>query len=247
MHILARKETDMEDDLVSSLTRQVKEEVLENYLTERRLIELQTEDLQERARQVQGLAADTAKRVARLALLAIRAEMHQELIKVLRIPEPSFWSEQLAPKRSKGVRFIRVTALTSKTRFKKLFLESYRRLYQWMEKYQKAYNELKAECQAANTNIKAFRNNFDLLTIINFLKSLDAAGIEKKHFLGENFTAQEMASVDQKLYIHSISFEKLDVPVPLSLPAPKDAEHSLNEFSSAVYEKYESQAKSLIR
>jgi hypothetical protein len=237
----------MEDDLISSLTRQVKEDVLENYLTERRLIELQIEDVQERAGQVQELAADTAKRVARLALLAIRAEMHQDLIKLLKIPEPSFWSEQLAEKRSKGVRFIRVTALTTKTRFKKLFLESYRRLYQWMGKYEKAYGELKAECQAANTNIKAFQNNFDLLTIINFLKGLDTAGIEKKHFLGENFTAQEMASVDQKLYIHSISFEKLDVPVPLSLPTPEVAEHSLSEFSSAVYEKYESQARNLIR
>ena len=46
----------MEDDLVASLTRRVKEEVIENYLLERRLIELQIERLNMQAEETRRLA-----------------------------------------------------------------------------------------------------------------------------------------------------------------------------------------------
>ena len=45
-----------EDDLLTCLTRQVKEDVIENYLTERRLVELQIEELESTARNVWTLA-----------------------------------------------------------------------------------------------------------------------------------------------------------------------------------------------
>ncbi len=68
---------------------------------------------------------------------------------------------------------------------------------------------------------QAFSKNFDLLSILGFLKSLDIGDLERKHFLGENFTAEELASVDQKLYIGAIKFEELRVPAPLTLPKPE--------------------------
>ena len=56
-----------------------------------------------------------------------------------------------------------------------------------MKRYEEAYDELSGLCQAVNSNIKHFQGNFDLLTLLSFLKSLDAGTLERKHFLGGEF------------------------------------------------------------
>ncbi|MGA7876148.1 MAG: hypothetical protein WCA08_10830, partial [Desulfoferrobacter sp.] len=119
--------------------------------------------------------------------------------------------------------------------------------YQRMGEYQKAYDSLKAECQAVNTNIKRFQNNFDLLAIINFLKSLDTVTLERKIFLGENFTAAELASVDQKLQINLISFEIFNVPSPLALSKPERMEEPLGDLAVRVYRQFQTDIKRIMR
>jgi len=57
----------MEDDLIASLTHQVKEEVVENYLAERRLLEVQTEELTKQADEARAHAVRTGRRLTRLA------------------------------------------------------------------------------------------------------------------------------------------------------------------------------------
>jgi hypothetical protein len=237
----------MEDDLIASLTRQVKEEVVENYLNERRLIELQMEDILKQVEKANFSALRTGRRLTRLTYLVIHPEMQERLLQLLKIPPQSFWAECVKQQLSHGIRFIRVKAFTDKAKFKKLFLESYGRLYRRMEEYQKSWSGLKAECQAVNTNIRRFQKNFDLLTIINFLKSLDTVTLERKIYLGENFTAQEMASIDQKLHLNPISFDKLDVPKPLELPKQDHIEELLSELAVNVYRKYQPDIKKIMK
>lgn len=237
----------MEDDLFVSLTREVKEEVVENYLTERRLIELQIEEVQKRTQQVLTLEEETGKRLTRLSYLMIQSDMVDPVMSLLDIPKPSPWSKYLFRKFSKGVRFIRVAALTSRGKYRKLVIEAYRRLYQWMKDYQKAHDELKEECRAVNENIRQFQSRFDLLTILNFLKSLDVVALERKYFLGENFTAEEMSSIDQKLYIRPIPCDKLEIIPPISLPKPEFMDERLGELADETYRKYQGQAKRLMK
>ncbi|MDY0040310.1 MAG: hypothetical protein RBS57_08350 [Desulforhabdus sp.] len=237
----------MEDDLISSLTYQVKEEVVENYLTERRLLELQTEDLASQAESMKFSALRTGRRLSRLGYLVIHSDMQEKLMQLLKIPEQCYWRECLSQQFSRGVRFIRVKAFTDKAKFRKLFLESYTRFYKHMESYQKAYDNLKAECQAVNQNIKHFHKNFDLLTMINFLKSLDTVTLERKVFLGENFTPQELASIDEKLHLHPVSFAKLDVPAPLELPQPELIEEPLSELAVNIYRKFQTDVKRIMQ
>ena len=237
----------MEDDLITSLTRQVKEEVVENYLTERRLLEIQVEELFELADNTKFQASRTGRRLTRLAYLVVKSDMQEELLHLLKIPRDSFWGACITQQFSRGVRFIRVRGLTDKAKFRKLFVESYVRLCHRMSEYQKAYDNLKAECQAVNTNIKRFQNNFDLLTIINFLKSLDTVTLERKVFLGENFTASELASIDQKLQVNSISFDMFNVPPPLALPKPERMEELLSDFAVRVYRKFQTDVKRIMR
>ncbi|QCQ22060.1 hypothetical protein [Desulfoglaeba alkanexedens] len=237
----------MEDDLISCLTRQVKEEVLENYLTERRIIEIQTEDLEAKAAEVRRLADETGQRMARLGFLMLHPDMLGRCAELLRIPSPSFWRDCLEKQAFRGVRFIRVSALTDKGKFRKLVLESYRRLFAWMNDYRKAYEDLEIECRAVNHNIKSFHQNFDLLTILNFLKNLDVCAVEQKHFLGENFTPEEMASVEQKLHFQKQTLTRFGLPEPLSLPRPAAVEESLSALARDVYRRYQSQVKRIVR
>jgi hypothetical protein len=237
----------MDSDLISSLTRQVREEVVENYLTERRLLDLQIEDIESQTAGVLLRAQKTGRRLNRLALLMVHPDIRKRLVEMLHIPAHSFWNEFAEGKFSRGVRFIRVRALTDRSKFRKLILESYNRFYERMEKYRKVHESLKLDCQGVNRNIMNFHSNFDLLSILNFLRNLDIQSIEQKQYLGENFTAEEMASVDQKLYIKPISFEKLDLPLPLMLPRPELAERHLTELANEVYEKHQKAVKRLMQ
>lgn len=236
----------MEDDLIASLTRQVKEEVLENYLTERRIVGLQIEDIETRAQETRARAVQTGKRLSRLAYLMFEPDMVTRLVEILRVPSPSFWIDCLARELSREIRIIRVRALTDKAKYRKLLLEAYRRLCRWMEEYRKAHEELAAECRAVNININKFQKNFDLLTILNFLKSLDQSVLEQKHFLGENFTAQEIVSVEQKLYLRPLSIEQFSIPIPLDLPKPEVVSTPLNRLASDVYQRNQARIKGIM-
>jgi hypothetical protein len=237
----------MDEDLISCLTRQVREDVIENYLTERRLIGFQIEEVQNQAVAVRALAQKTGRRLHRLIQLMIHPEMVKRLFALLKVPQPSFWHDCSQERFSRGVRFIHVRALTDRGKFRKLVLEAYLRLYRRMRRYEEAYDELSSLCQAVNSNIKHFQGNFDLLTILSFLKSLDTTTLERKQFLGENFTAEEIASVDQKLYIGLIKFEELEVPAPLPLPAPDQAEPPIADLVQEVYGKYQKFVKRLLK
>lgn len=237
----------MEDDLIASLTHQVKEEVVENYLAERRLLEVQTEELTKQADEARAHAVRTGRRLTRLAHLVVQGDMQEKLVQILQIPPDSFWSNCLNQRFSRGVRFIRVRGLTDKAKFRKLLLESYARLFMRMEEYRKSFDNIQAECLAVNNNIRRFQKNFDLLTIINFLKSLDTVTLERKIYLGENFTAQELASVDQKLHINPISFDKLEVPHPLPLKKPELLEEPLSELAVSVYKRFQSDVKRILK
>ena len=52
--------------------------------------------------------------------------------------------------------------------------------------------------------------------------------------MGDNFTAREMAELDNNLYIRPVSMEILDVPAPLDIPEPG----SIRENSRTSPRKY---------
>jgi hypothetical protein len=237
----------MDEDLIASLTCQVREDLIQNYVTERRLIGLQIEEVENQAAEAKRQAHRTGRRLNRLVHLMIHPEMVKKLFMLLEVPQPSFWNDCSQEQFSRGVRFIRVRALTDRARFRKLVLEAYLRLYRRMRRYGETYEELNGLCRAVNSNIKHFQENFDLLTMLSFLKSLDTCTLERTHFLGGNFTAEELASVDQKLYIGLIKFEELQVPVPLLLPKPEQVEAPMTELAHEVYGKFQKHVRRLLQ
>lgn len=237
----------MEDDLISSLTRQVKEEVIENYLRERKLAFLQIESLQWQAGKARACARNAARCLQRLAYLTIHPEMTARLAAALGVPPGSYWSEWLKISLPDELQLIRVQGLTEKARFRKLVREAYERLASWMEKYRKAYEDLEAECGAVNRNLKTFHDSYDLLAILSFLRSLDTLTVEKKLVMGGNFTAEEVGSLDRKLYIRPMSFEELHVPCPLSLPNRERCAKFLANLADDIYRKHSGEVRRIMR
>ena len=65
--------------------------------------------------------------------------------------------------------------------------------------------------------------------------------------MGENFTPEEMASIDQKLYVRPIDPGKLDVPLPMDLPKPETMEERLSAIAGEIFDKYQDEAKGLMQ
>ncbi|MBW1974452.1 MAG: hypothetical protein JRI45_02625 [Deltaproteobacteria bacterium] len=237
----------LEDDLIASLTQQVQEEVIENYLHERRLIDLQLEELEEMARLTLKKARKAGKRFTRMGYLLIDDSFRNDWAEMVGIQLGSYWFDCLTREFQHDVRFIKVTALTNKGKFKKLFFEAYKRLVNRMDEYRSGYEEFRKECDAVNINIKQFHNNYDVLTIIRFLKSMDVCGLERKKILGENFSPEELMSIDKKLYFKPVQFESWKLPEPAKLPAPKYIEHRLDDLAQRIYQQYGNQIKGIIR
>jgi len=237
----------MEDDLVASLTRQVKEDIIENYMLERRIIEHQIDNLNRQADETRRQAWMVGWRLARLSFLMVHPNMQNRLKEIVGTGTAYFWAACLDVKFKRHLRLIRVRALTQKGKFRKLVLEAYTRLYYRMAKYKVQYEDLACERQAVNTNIDAFHKNFDLLGILNFLRNLDMQGIERKKILGDNFTAKEVAELDKNLYISPVSMERLNAPVPLDLPESRSVCGELSALADEIFLRYGDEVKKIMR
>lgn len=237
----------MEDDLILSLTRQVQEEIVENYLRERRLIDFQLEELEELGRETLKKAEKTCRRFSRMGYLLVDDEFRNRWRLMVGIPEESYWYCCLTEEFKHNTRFITITALTHKGRFKRLVHEAYKRLVDRMSEYRSLYENLQKEINAVNLNIQTFHRNFDILTIIQFLKSMDVVEIERKKFLGGNFSPEELTSIDKAMYFKPVKLEQWNPPPPVDLPPHKTIEKQIDHLASDVYSRYGWHLRSIVK
>lgn len=237
----------MKHDFLSALGQEIRDEVMERYVTERRLMELQIESLREQSQEVRNCATELSKRLTRLGFWMRRQETRARLINLLHVPEDSPWLEYLKSGLSYELYSVQVGALRNRIKLRKIIFRSYQKAYGWNDRYVRLYRDLQAECDAVNSNIKDFHRNFDTLTVLNFLKRLDPGVAEKSHFLGGNFSAQELTSIDQRLRFHPVSIGELKVAPPISLPVPDLAQSFLEDLADEVFESHREDVKKLIQ
>ncbi|NVM21604.1 MAG: hypothetical protein HWN68_07475 [Desulfobacterales bacterium] len=229
----------MHEDILGALTKEVKEEVIENYLYDRRLIEEQINYVNELAQQASQLEAILYRRFARTYELLTESEFIDQFVRLTGLKEAAFEARfQKDRGFPRGLRFIKVRSFTLRARFKKLLLESYRRLFSWNKAYKKAHEHLKQEARAVNHNLKKFEDDHDLLAILNFLKDMDVDMLERKHFLGENFTPQEIASIEKTLRMAPIRIERFKLISPPDLAEPKSIQKKLGALADCVYGRF---------
>jgi hypothetical protein len=126
-------------------------------------------------------------------------------------------------------------------------LEEYHTLYQSAEKYRSAWENLREECKAVNYNIVKFAKNYDLMVIINFLKSMDPELVMKKYFLGSNFTPDEIGTVGEGLAFKKISFEHFQLTEPPEILHPEMVRKPLVALAGDIYTTYTDRIKTLLR
>lgn len=238
----------MTDDLISAMTQEVKAEVINNYLYERRLIEEQIFYVKEVADHAAQLQEMLFKRFARMYNLLPKPEFINEFVFLLGLKAIPF-NDRIAddPEYCQEVRFIKVRGLTDRAKFKKLFLESYKRLCTWNNQYLEAYSNLIDECKAVNYNLKKFEDNHDLLTILNFLKGMDLEEITKKHFMGDNFAPDEIASIDKTLRFKPVSIKQFNLILPPGLPELTDVQNQIKFLANSVYDRCSNKMKTIIK
>ena len=226
----------MQDDFVSLLTQEVKEEVIANYLYARRLMQEQINYVEELAEQVLQLQEKLYRRFARMYDLLVESKFISQFAQLLGMKEAIFMQRfDKDPHYRKSVRLIKIRGLTDRARFKKLLLASYHRLFAWNEQYKEAYENLQEESKATNYNLEKFEKDHDLLAILSFLKDMDIDGLEKKHFLGDNFTPEEIASVENGLRFKPTRMEQFKLIFPPSLPQPSAIQRQLTDLASCVF------------
>ena len=235
------------DDFLDSLTHQVREEVVGNYFNQRRLIEEQINLLQEQACDVADLGKKCKHRIYRVYKLINKRECIDKFRKLFGLESPEFARDQLGFGSFHGLRFISIRALTAKGKYKKLLHTACVRLTEWLVKYSKAYEELDKECKAVNHNINSFQQNYDLLTLIRFLKSLDVHTIEKKFYLGENFNANELSSIDTALMIKSVTMDSFELMKPPKIKSLEEIKPDILKFVTDVSEKENKEMRRIIR
>jgi hypothetical protein len=238
----------MQDDIASALTQEVKEEVIEHYLYERRLMEGQMDYVKELAHHAAQLQEKLYKRFARMYDLLYETKFVNEFLRLLNVKGAPFTdSFAKAPEYQNGVRFIKVRGFSDRGRFKKLLLESYRRLHGWNDQYKEAYEDLAQECKAVRDNLKKFEEDHDLLTILNFLRDMDVEGIKRKHFLGENFTPEEIGSIESSLRFKPVRVEQFKLIAPPGLPSLDAIRRQLSDLADSVYDRCCDRLKELIK
>jgi hypothetical protein len=238
----------MQDDIVAALTQEIREEVVENYLYERRLIEEQINYVNELAEHVVRLEERLYRRFARIYEYLSEPEFINDFVRLIGMKEVLFQARfRKDPNFREGLRSIEVHGLTYRAKFKKLLVESYRRLLTWNSDYKKAYENLAEESRAVNKNLKKFEQDHDLLTILNFLKNMDVEGIERKHFLGDSFSPEETASVEESLRFKPIRMEQFKLIPPPRLPESNTIQKDLSALADRVYDQCRDRMKALIR
>lgn len=238
----------MQDDIIGALTQEVKEEVIENYLYERRLVDEQINHVNNLAQHAAELEDKLYRRFARIYEYLSVPDCINRFVKLIEMKEAPFearWRKD--PGFRKGLRFIRVRGLTNRAKFRRLFRESYRRLFARNEAYREAYEDLEHEIKAVNHNVKKFENGYDLLTILNFLKDMDVEFVEKKYFLSDNFTPEEMASVEKTLRLRPIRTTQFNLVPPPRLPEPRSIERPLSVLADFVYSQCTGRIRALIK
>ena len=224
----------MEEDFLSSLTHQVKEEVVERYLSQRLLVEEQITMVNEDAAAVAVQEKGLRKRIYRLYELLEEEQYIEPFRKLAGLEDSALSPEALGIESMKGVRFIRVRSLTFGGKYRKLVLEAYSRMKKWAGDYAETYRELELLCKAVNKNIESFTKEFDLMGLIGFLKSLDLAELKKERFLGGNFTAKELSQIDKTLRFKKIKFNDFGLLNPPKPPRLESVRRELLALTDRV-------------
>ncbi len=237
----------MEDDVAKALAYQVKRDLAERYFGLRKLIE---EDSANYFRQVEKIKKELLpplkKDWFRMYVLLVDQGFAREFAELVGFSSPPFYEEFLKLKDPFSLlEGLTLKGLTLKGKFKNLVREAYERLYEGMNKYQKAFKEARVEAEVINHEIELFKEKYDLSEIMQFLKSLEVSSAFAD--LGHTSLEESVKNLER-----SLSFEKIPPPekfIPLlpQIPPLKNIKTELEALATVVVRYHLAEVKKIVQ
>lgn len=206
-----------DDDFISALNQAVKQDIIEHYLRERRIVEEETMMVMEASSAFLGGVAVWEEQKAALAQALLTPEGVDRFFGLAGL---SLTADVLQPRRQP---FPRVRGLTRARRYRRLIKRLYTELWQTGRDLAQERQEVLELRQEVNQDIQDFERNYDLMGLQAYLRGMDPVELQRRKLLGVNFTAQEMAQSAAALSFHPLSAQRLGLDVDLDhLRPPED-------------------------
>jgi hypothetical protein len=205
-----------DEDLIASLQAQVKQEVVERYMRERRILEEEINLVLEDASSWHGGLAAWERGRRRLASALLTPEAGRKFFEAANL------GDYEGPARRKH-HFKRPKAWTKCGAFLRLIKHLYRELWNEGRILSSERQRLLQLMEEVNGDIRHFESSHDMMAISAYLRSLDPAELKRRKFLGVNFTAKEMALSAAALCFRPIAIERLQLEqIRLDPKPPKE-------------------------
>jgi len=221
----------VEDDFLTALQYAIKEEIVENYFHERRVIE-------EEKAEVDGLLAGQAQTAEKVN----QAKASLEALLV----EPGFAAELWeSAGRSNAVRPTNdkpyspscpwpLRALSWRARYRSQVRHAAGEVWSIQQQHEETLAELDSLIQEVNADIDRFQADFDFLLLCSVINQLDQETLAKKHFLGSALEGDDRQSLDERLRLPKIKVMVEGLRVLSPLPPARCFQEAAGQVAEEV-------------
>jgi hypothetical protein len=193
-----------DDDLIAGLQAQVKREVVERYVRERRILEEEINLVLEDASAWHGGLAAWERKRRQLASVLLTPQEGRKFF------EAAHLGAYDGPARRKH-RFKKPKAWTRCGAYLRLVKRLYRELFQEGQKLAEERQRILELMDEVNGDIRHFEASHDMMGLSAYLRSLDPQELKRRKLLGVNFTAKEMALSAEALSFKPIANGRLEI------------------------------------
>jgi len=228
----------MSDDYLASINYQIKEEVINNYLRERMILEEEKKEFSEELSIYKNMAAAAGQMRDHLACLLITPENMNRFFSLIGIDElPIAWISPggTANQAPTCPADLTIKGFTDKGRYLDLVLKTFERFKQAVAQGRDQGEKLEALADEVNDDIKTFQRNHDIMSIVGFLNSLDIELLAKKKFMGGNFSPAEIGSIAVTMDIKPVKIDAAPAASWPELPSMKQVKRLAGDFIHEIF------------
>ncbi|MCB2225284.1 MAG: hypothetical protein KQH53_01310 [Desulfarculaceae bacterium] len=206
-----------DEQYIQALQQAVKQEVIQNYFRERRIVEEEILLVTEAASAWLGGISLWERHRALLGRALGAQAAWEEFFAIAGVDPPSPRGVgQAAP----AVGLARIRGLTKSARYASLIKGLYQGLVAEAEALEAERQKALELMEEVNRDILTFEANHDLMMLASYLRSLDPVELQRRKILGVNFTAKEKMLSAEALTFKPLKAAKMGLDQPGPRPRP---------------------------
>ncbi|MCF8032098.1 MAG: hypothetical protein K9K66_02510 [Desulfarculaceae bacterium] len=206
-----------DEQFIQALQQAVKQEIIQNYFRERRIVEEEILLVTEAASAWLGGLSLWERHRALLGRALGRREAWEEFFAIAGLDPPSPHGVDLA---APAVGLARIRGLTRGARYASLIKGLYQGLVDEAEALEAERLKALDLMEEVNQDILIFESNHDLMMLSSYLRSLDPVELQRRKILGVNFTAKEKMLSAEALSFRPLKAAKMGLDQPGPRPRP---------------------------